>query len=251
MPAEVSASCKRCGTASRPGQTRCEACGEALTPQVTLPQRPAQRRALMTDLASQALDLSDTFSLMFEDRFVGHKVSLAKPGMSTAGGKQAVQHIVLQGPDGASLVVGSVDAPAHRAALRSYDRVSGAYRSRFAAEFPIAEPDWRAFVERAHGFLREEGLEIQPEAAASGAYVAGAQPVARAPAPSGRGVPVWLALVFAAVLAAVAVGVTLLLVRTPPAPPAAYYAPMPGVPALPAPTAWPMPVPSPAPPPAP
>jgi len=172
----------------------------------------------MTELATQALDLSDTFNVMFEVRFVGFQIDLAKPGMSTAGGKQAVQHIALHAQGGGSLVVGSVDTPGRRAELRSHTRLASMYRQRFGTDLPIAAADWKDFLDRAQKFLRDEGFEVDREAEAARASATDfGQPV-REPSMS-RGVPVWLAIVIALVLAGIAVAVTIVLLgRGDPAP---------------------------------
>lgn len=167
-----------------------------------------QRRALMTELATQAMDLSDTFNIIFENRFVGLTIDLAKPGMSTAGGKQAVQHIAMHAQGGGSLVIGSVDTKTKRADLRSYDRLISMHRQRFGTELPIAEADWMSFLERAEKFLREEGLAVTREAETVGGSPADfGERQSTAP----RTVPVWVAVVIAAVLIVLAIVVTLAL----------------------------------------
>jgi hypothetical protein len=178
----------------------------------------------MTALATKALDLSDTFNVMFEGRFLGFVIELGKPGMSTAGGKQSVQHIALQAQGGGSIVVGSVEASWKRAALRSHARIAGQHRQRFGTEIPITEEDWGEFVDRAERFLREEGFEVERDAETTGV---GAVPAVARPAPT-RGVPLWLAILIALLFSGLAVTVTVFLLRGEPAPP-------PAVPAMPAP----------------
>lgn len=208
----VSATCSRCGTVLPPGTNRCDACGQldATAPAKPAERRLVQRRALMTELASQAFDLSDTFNVMFERLFVGFQVDLAKPGMSTAGGRHAVQHIVLHAQDGGTLVVGSVDAPGRRAELRSHSRLVSMHRQRFGTELPIGATDWGAFLARAEAFLHDEGIEVDREAEAPGSLPADYGVPAREVRPS-RGVPLWLAIVLALVLAGIAVVVTIVL----------------------------------------
>jgi hypothetical protein len=178
----------------------------------------------MTALATKALDLSDTFNVMFEGRFLGFVIELGKPGMSTAGGKQSVQHIALQAQAGGSIVVGSVEASWKRAALRSHVRIAGQHRQRFGTELPIGERDWNEFCDRAERFLREEGFDVERDAETTG--VSPVPEVARAQA--ARGVSLWVALLIALLFALLAVTVTVVLLRGDPAPP-------PAVPAMPAP----------------
>jgi hypothetical protein len=187
----------------------------------------------MTELATQALDLSDTFNVMFETLFVGFQVDLAKPGMSTAGGKQAVQHIALHAQDGGSLVVGSVDTPGRRAELRSHTRLVSMHRQRFRTELPIAAADWRAFLDSAEKFLCEEGLQVDREPEAAGSLPADFGVPAGESAPS-RGVPVWLAIAIALLLAGISVVVTIVLLGS--APTAPVVPPAPGALAAPIPT---------------
>lgn len=190
-----------------------------------------QRRALMTELATQALDLSDTFNVMFEGKFVSYQLDLAKPGMSTAGGKHAVQHIALHAQNGGSLVIGSVDTPAKRAELRSHARVANMHRQRFGTDLTITRGEWGDFLDRAERFLRDEGLDVEREPEPAGASPADFG-VPAGETRMARGVPVWLAIVLAVVLAAIAVTVTLLLLdRSPPMPVGPVAPPVPGVPA--------------------
>jgi hypothetical protein len=190
-------------------------------------RRGVQRRALMTQLATQAMDLADTFNVMFEARFVGMQVRLAKPGMSTAGGKHAVQHIALEAAGGGSLVVGNVDTGSKRAELRSHDRLVSMHRQRFGTELGIAEAEWMAFLDLAEKFLQEEGMVVAREAEAAGSTAAdfGQRTVSR---PPGRAVPVWLAIVLALVLAVIAIAATVLITdgQAPPPPPGAPVMPM-------------------------
>lgn len=203
-----------CGSILLAGQTRCGVCGTAVSSTGSAPgaeRRSIPRRALMTELATQALDLSDTFNVMFEGRFVGLHVDLAKPGISTEGGKKSVQHIALHAPGGESLVVGSVDTFTHRAELRSFSRVAALYRQRLGTTLPIAAGAWAGFLDRAQKFLTEEGFAVDRDAETATTPAPDPRPVERRGGAS-RGVPLWLALVIALALAGAAVGVTVLLI---------------------------------------
>lgn len=165
--------------------------------------RTGPRRAYLTELATKAFDLADTFNLMFEEPFVGWKAELAKPGMSTAGGKQALHHIGLLAQGGGTLVIGHIDSSTNKAEIRTYERVDAMHRERFQSPFPIAPEDWDAFANKVARFLRTEGFTIT-------LVDTGVQ---RRPLEASRGVPVLWVVLGGLLIAAAAVVATFLVLR--------------------------------------
>ncbi len=197
--------CPRCGTAADPGSPTCPACGAPLPGPAKGGEkaRTGPRRAYLTELATKACDLADTFNLMFEEPFVGWRAEVAKPGMSTAGGKQALQHIGLLAQGGGTLVIGHIDQSTNQAEIRTYERVDTMHRERFHSPFPIAPEDWDSFATKVARFLRTEGFTITLVDTG----------VSRRPRTASRGVPVLWVLLGGILIAAVAVAVTLLVLR--------------------------------------
>jgi hypothetical protein len=188
----------------------------------------------MTALAGQAVDLADMFDAIFAERFGGLRIDLAKPGMSTAGGKQSTQHIGLHAQGGGTLVVGKVDAGSHCAELRSHARVNAMHEQRFGTGMSIKAVDWNAFLDRAETFFRREGFRVsrEPDDLESAAETS---PVGAA----SRGVWLWVAILLAVLLAVVAVAATVILSRRGEVP--AVVPEMPAAPTMPATPAMPEP----------
>jgi hypothetical protein len=89
-----------------------------------------------TQVAAKAVSLAELFAARFERGLEGpvrFKVELSAPdGPSTAGGKQALQHIKLVPQEGgANVVIGSANTTRMTAEIRTYEHVADLYAQRF------------------------------------------------------------------------------------------------------------------------
>jgi len=96
-----------------------------------------------TQVAQRAVSLAELFAARFERGLEGpvrFRVELSAPdGPSTAGGKQALQHIKLI-PDGGGLavVIGSANTTRMTAEIRTFEHVAELYAQRFhGAKIPV------------------------------------------------------------------------------------------------------------------
>ena len=243
--------CSYCGETSPATLDNCPSCGRSFAtgqlehvmtpPQGTVAPPADPNDGLYTRMALKAVDLSDTFNALFGEPMPGWRAEMGRPGMSTAGGRQALQHIGLKGSGGGTLVVGTVDAAAARCEIRSYRRVDQMFRERYRRPLPIRAPDWDRFAHRLVEFFREEGMAVRVE---SGAGTGRDDETEELDVPSGSSSLAWIAI--ACLLVALVAGVVTwaILTRTPAPPPAP--AAIPGWPAAAPPGAWPT---SPSPPP--
>ena len=172
-----------------------------------------------TAFAMQALSLAETFNLMLQaERVKGpvtYRVELSAPdGMSTAGGKQATQHIkLIPEGGGTTIVAGSANQAEKWAELRTFEHLKLLHAQRFkGAEIPLNRVQYNELLEKLKGFFAQHGgttvrmAELPRDAAAPAA--------AAAPAKSGPLGAVVIAIIVVAALAA-AVGVTWYLTHRP------------------------------------
>jgi hypothetical protein len=183
-------------------------------------------------VAMQALDVGELFRTGMGTPFRGWTADLSTPGMSTGGGRQAVERIVLTGPGSQTLVAGTVDFGSRRAELRPHARMREAYFERYGTALLISAAEYDAFLGRAGDFFKQRGFAVGVRA--------GERASAQASSPSGGGGGVaWILGIGAVVLVvALAAGAWWFLLRIPPdasAVPTAWPATAPMV----APTAWP------------
>ncbi len=124
--------------------------------------------AKRTQVAQGAYDFARYFTTAFENVRYGTSVprraELASPeGMSTGGGRQARQSIVLisERPGAPVLTVGWVEISARRAQLRTHRALAAVNRARFRDRLlDLDEPSYRQFVEQAQGFLTACGVAL-------------------------------------------------------------------------------------------
>jgi hypothetical protein len=97
-----------------------------------------------TQVAAKAVSLAELFDARFEkglDGPVHFQVVLSAPdGPSTAGGKQALQHIKLvpEGGGGLAVIIGSANTTRMVAEIRTYEHVASLYAQRFrGARIPV------------------------------------------------------------------------------------------------------------------
>jgi hypothetical protein len=117
-----------------------------------------------TAFAMQALGLAETFNIMFQaERVKGavtYRVELSAPdGMSTAGGKQATQHVKLA-PEGGgtTIVAGSANQAEKWAELRTFEHLKLLHAQRFkGAEIPLNRVQYNELVEKLKAFFAQQG----------------------------------------------------------------------------------------------
>jgi hypothetical protein len=158
-----------------------------------------------TMFAMQALTLADSFNMvMANERVKGpitYRVELSAPdGMSTAGGKQATQHIKLV-PEGggATVVAGSANQVESWAELRSFEHLQLLHAQRFkGAELPLNRVQYNELMQKVRGFFSERSLKVR------NAAVPKAGATDEAPARGGTSGVLIIAVILVAALAAAA-----------------------------------------------
>lgn len=124
--------------------------------------------AKRTQVAQGAYDFARYFTSSFENvRFgtsVPRRAELAAPeGMSTGGGRQARQSVVLVAdrPGSPVLTVGWVEVAARRAQLRTHRALAAVHRARFRDRLlDIDEASYGQFMAQAQGLLTACGVVI-------------------------------------------------------------------------------------------
>jgi hypothetical protein len=168
-----------------------------------------------TAFAMQALGLAETFNLMLQaERVKGpvtYRVELSAPdGMSTAGGKQATQHVKLV-PEGGgtTIVAGSANQAENWAELRTFEHLKLLHAQRFkGAEIPLNRVQYNELLEKLKAFFADKCTvrvaEMPRDAAAA------------SPSSSGKGASGTIVLIIVLVVAmAAAVGVTWFMTHRP------------------------------------
>ncbi len=123
-----------------------------------------------TMMAQQAFDFSTLFALNFARKSVAgtcaRRPHLIAPPETTGGGKQTVQHIVLEADPrgaGATVTVGWVDVTKKRASLRTLGCIEGMARARRRAN-ELDPATYQTFFNEAQQFLTAHGFAVQYEA---------------------------------------------------------------------------------------
>ncbi len=160
-----------------------------------------------TFIAGKAMDFATLFNVSFTSPLPGpvpYRIELTTPvGPSTAGGKQALQHIRLVPADGGpAIVAGSCSPVARSAELRTYRQLADLHAMRFkGARFPIAEQPYDEFLRRLQQFFSVQGHAV--------VMLDVPQPSTRTPAPTTEG-PTWPWIVLS-LLVIVGIGLAALL----------------------------------------
>ncbi|MBX3197616.1 MAG: hypothetical protein KF894_05690 [Labilithrix sp.] len=129
------------------------------------PEGSRDPEALRTRLAQKFVSLADSVTEAFRDFAIGagaYAVELTAPqGMSTGGGKQALQHLRLRPRrEGyAVLVAGTVNQVERRAELRDYDHMAIMNDVRFRATLDISLQEWEQFLRKAEVVLNGAGIQ--------------------------------------------------------------------------------------------
>lgn len=169
-----------------------------------------------TAFAMQALGLAETFNLMLQaERVKGpvtYRVELSAPdGMSTAGGKQATQHVkLLPEGGGTTIVCGSANQAENWAELRTFEHLKLLHAQRWkGAEIPLNRVQYNELLDKLKAFFADKCTvrmaELPRDAAA-----------ATVAAPQKKGAPGAVVLLIILVVAlAAATGVTWFITHRP------------------------------------
>jgi hypothetical protein len=119
-----------------------------------------------TRFAKEGLDFATLFQAKFlHDDVNRHKLLMREPPAdSTGGGKQAVQHIVLDPGTPGSLVVtiGQANVVTKSARLRTYDCIEQLHALRFADRpFVISQAAYQPVFDKLLEFLRKQGMQVE------------------------------------------------------------------------------------------
>ena len=120
---------------------------------------PPRVDALRTRLAAKFVTLADQVTEAFGDFSIGAgawAVELTAPaGMSTGGGKQALQHLRLRPrrPGYPVILAGTVNQVEKVAELRDYDHAFLAHEVRFRQTLDITPPEWEQLLRKAEVVL--------------------------------------------------------------------------------------------------
>lgn len=117
-----------------------------------------------TAIAGRAADFAALFNAKFESGFMGrYRLDLTAPaGPSTAGGKQALQHIRLVPMDGSpAIVIGSVSQPENSAEIRTFRHLAELHARRFkGARVPVDVNAYRELIRNLHAFFGAQGFAV-------------------------------------------------------------------------------------------
>lgn len=128
-------------------------------------EREPEVEALRTKLARKFTTLADEVNECFEDFHIGggdYVVELLAPeGVSTGGGKQALQHLRLRPRrTGFSIIVaGSVNPIEKWAELRTFEAASITHDIRFDKAMDITAAEWEQFLRKAEVVLHLANIE--------------------------------------------------------------------------------------------
>ena len=128
---------------------------------------PGDPAALRTRLAKKFVSLADDVNEEFKEFSIGAGawgVELTAPqGMSTGGGKQALQHLRMRTrrPGYSVLVGGTVNQVEKLAELRDYAHMCMMHEVRFRKRLEITPSEWEQFLRKAEVVLR--AAEVQCE----------------------------------------------------------------------------------------
>jgi hypothetical protein len=119
-----------------------------------------------TQVAAKAVSLAELFDARFEAGLEGPvrcRVELAAPdGPSTAGGKQAMQHLKLVPADGSpAIVIGSANAIRQTAEIRTFDHIAALYAQRFkGARIPVDVTKYQELTQALATFFKAMKMSV-------------------------------------------------------------------------------------------
>jgi len=132
---------------------------------VKKPPEPQDAAALRTRLAAKFVDLAADVNDAFSEFSIGAgawAAELTAPqGMSTGGGKQALQHLRLRPrrPGYSVMVGGIVNQVDKHAELRDYAHMCMMHEVRFRRRLEITANEWEQFLRKAEVVLEKSGVE--------------------------------------------------------------------------------------------
>jgi hypothetical protein len=136
-------------------------------PRVDVLGRAIMPGANLTTFANQAVSLAEIFNVGFAKRRVEgpslYSVELSAPdGPSTAGGKQAIQHLkLIPEGGGATLLIGTVNMVEHQVELRTFRHVDELHRQRFkGAPFGGEPASYQQLLDAIGVFLSERKYAV-------------------------------------------------------------------------------------------
>lgn len=163
-----------------------------------------------TQVAAKAVSLAELFEARFEEGLDGpvrYRVELSAPdGPSTAGGKQAMQHIKLIPADGAAtIIIGSANTTRQVAEIRTYEHVAQLFAQRYrGARLPIDVARYRDFTQTVASFFTAMKMTVTFAEADGSQGGGGAAPIEAASGGSSRALGVALGVTVALLILAVA-----------------------------------------------
>jgi hypothetical protein len=121
-----------------------------------------------TRYAKSGVEFSVLFSAKFlKDEVNGYKPVLREPAsVSTAGGKQATQHIVLEPKvkGEPALTAGQANVATKVCKLRTFECMRELFELRAPGKvFVIGPRSYREFFDKAHEFLKKQGMQVEIE----------------------------------------------------------------------------------------
>lgn len=126
-----------------------------------------------TQVAARAVSLAELFIARFEHGLEGpvrFRVEMSAPdGPSTAGGKQAMQHIKLIPMEGGpAIVIGSANTTTQHAEIRTFEHIGALYAQRFhGARIPVDVTKYQELSQALASFFKAMKMNVTFADAAS------------------------------------------------------------------------------------
>ena len=164
-----------------------------------------------TEFAMKAVDLGELFLLMCGSDVLrtaqgDYTAQLSVPeGLSTGGGKQALQHVMLVPEDaGTTLVVGNVSQTDKTVALRTYAHAAAIYKQRTHRPFGVGRADFDDLTRKMTKFFEGQGLTVTTEPYDPEAAAAARRVDTEVPGASSNNTPLVVTVILIAVIIAAA-----------------------------------------------
>lgn len=121
-----------------------------------------------TQFAMKAMSLADLFNMVFgKERITGsinYRAELSAPdGPSTAGGKQAWQHLKLIPEGGGTVIVwGSASRAENRAEMRTFAHLQQLHAQRYrGAEIPLNRVQYEELFRKVQRMFADQGITVE------------------------------------------------------------------------------------------
>ena len=126
------------------------------------------RQFQRTMIASRGLDFASLFTMTFGRHELNGHVPMMRepPGVSTAGGKQATQHIVLARDwgGGATITIGHANVATKTCKLRTHGCLERMHQMRYRGHaLPIAQELYQPFFDSVRAFMVGQGMHVEIE----------------------------------------------------------------------------------------